>query len=73
VTGTVASPGTLTITYEHLPGDIRAPTDCQALPPYIPWTLTFTGTADAAFNVFTGTMTPGGPATLRRCTGPYGC
>jgi PKD repeat protein len=73
VTGTIAAPGTLTITYAHGPGDIRAPTDCQDLPPYIPWTLTFTGTADAAFNVFTGTMTPGGPATLTRCTGPYGC
>jgi PKD repeat protein len=73
VGGTISAPGSLTITYAHLPGDIRAPTDCQALPPYIPWTLTFTGAADATFNVFTGTMTPGGPATLTRCTGPYGC
>jgi len=73
VGGTISAPGSLTITYAHLPGDIRAPTDCQALPPYIPWTLTFTGAADASFNVFTGTMTPGGPATLTRCTGPYGC
>ena len=73
VTGSIAAPGTLTITYAHGPGDIRAPTDCQDLPPYIPRALTFTGTADATFNVFTGTMTPGGPATLARCTGPYGC
>ncbi len=71
--GTISAPGSLTITYAHLPGDIRAPTDCQALPPYIPWTLMFTGEADASFNVFTGTMTPGGAATLTRCTGPYGC
>ena len=73
VGGTISAPGSLTITYAHLPGDIRAPTDCQALPPYIPWTLTFTGEADASFNVFTGSMTPGGPATLTRCAGPYGC
>jgi len=73
VTGAISAPASLTITYAHLPGDIRAPTDCQALPSYIPWTLTFTGTADEAFNVFTGTMTPGGPATLTRCTGPWGC
>jgi hypothetical protein len=73
VTGTISAPGTLTITYEHLSGDLRAPTDCQGLPSYMPWALTFSGTADAAYNVFTGTMTPGGPATLTRCTGPYGC
>jgi PKD repeat protein len=66
VTGTIQAPRTLTIKYEHLPGDIRTPSDCQALPSYVPWTQTFTGTADAEFNVFTGTMTPGGPGTLRR-------
>ena len=66
VTGTIEAPGTLTIKYEHLPGDIRAPSDCQALPPYIPWAQTFTGTADEEFNLFTGTMTPGGPGTLKR-------
>jgi hypothetical protein len=70
VTGAIQAPNVLTIKYEHLPGDIRAPGDCQALPPYIPWTQTFTGTADAEFNVFTGTMTPGGPGTLTRWSQP---
>lgn len=73
VTGTIAPPRAISVTWAHLPGDLRAPSDCQALPPYIPWTVTFTGTADDQFDVFTGTMTPGGAAVLRRCGGPGGC
>lgn len=73
VTGTLTPPRSITLTWAHLPGDIRAPTDCQALPPYIPWTVTFSGTADEAFGVFTGTMSPGGAAVLKRCGANWEC
>ena len=73
VSGTITLPRAISVTWAHLPGDLRTPTDCQALPAYIPWTVTFTGTADDQFEVFTGTMTPGGAAVLRRCGGPGGC
>lgn len=69
VTGTIRPPASLTLVYEHLPGDLRAPTDCAALPAHIPWATSFSGTADASFNVFSGTMTPGGSGTLTRLGG----
>lgn len=73
VTGTLTPPRSITLTWAHLPGDIRAPTDCQALPPYIPWSVTFSGTADEEFGVFTGTMSPGGAAVLTRCGARWEC
>ena len=73
VSGTVTLPRAISVTWAHLPGDLRTPSDCQNLPAYIPWAVTFAGTADDQFEVFTGTMTPGGAAVLARCGGPGGC
>lgn len=65
VTGSVAAPRSVTLTYT------RQAAECQGYNG--PLTLTFTGTADDSVSSFSGTMTPGGPATLVRCAAPFSC
>jgi hypothetical protein len=65
VIGSVVAPRSITLTYT------RPPADCQAFD--VPVSLTFTGVADDGINSFSGTLTPGGPATLVRCSEPFRC
>lgn len=59
VTGLVAAPRSIIVTY------VRPPGDCLGW--NLPESFTFAGSADAAISSFTGTMTPGGSAVLVRC------
>jgi len=65
VTGAVSAPRSISLTYTRPPGD------CQAWNQ--PVSITFTGQADDGVNRFTGTLAPGGPATLVKCPEPFGC
>jgi len=65
ITGSVAPPRSITVTYTRPPGD------CQARD--LPISFTFSGSADGTVSSFAGTMSPGVPATMVRCADSWIC
>jgi hypothetical protein len=66
VVGSVSPPRMVFLTYTRPPGD------CQGRD--LPESFTFSGVAaDEVLDTFSGTLTPGGPATLVKCPYPVGC
>jgi hypothetical protein len=65
VTGSAIDPRRVTLTYTRPAGD------CAGLG--LPVSFTFAGEADDQVKAFTGTMTPGGPARMVKCSQPGVC
>jgi len=65
VTGSAIDPRRVTLTYTRLASD------CARLG--LPVSFTFAGEADEQGKAFTGTMTPGGPARMVKCSQPGVC